>query len=131
MGRPTEMISPNLLQRAIERVASLRYFPTGNPEAKTMVGEILHELCDDDADIDRAIGIIPRIVPSEWEGPAELRAKLQAALEVGRPLPKACERCAERDMVISVCADGSRVAGRCSCLRGKRLSELDAKRRLG
>jgi hypothetical protein len=123
------MISAKLLQRAIDRIASLRYFPTGNPEAKTIAGEILRELCADDDELSRAIALIPRIL-SEWEGPAELWAKLSQALEAGRvlDLPKPCQRCSERDMVVTE-TDGSAVAGRCTCLRGKRLSELDAQKR--
>lgn len=115
------MITADLLERSVERVSMLRYFPQGNKEARRVISALLIEICTDDDALKRAIGIIPRPF-SEWTGPADLIQNLGRGLDATRflNLPPARERCTGRDIVVTDAGDG-----RCSCPRGQRLRELD------
>jgi hypothetical protein len=63
------MISEAAMRRALNRLALLKFFPSGNAEAVAFVAGMIRELYTEDADVDKAVSnILHDPNWSEWPG---------------------------------------------------------------
>lgn len=78
------MISETVLRRALGRMALLKYFPFGNPDAVAEVAEMFAELCSTDAEVEHVVKKLLRDPDmAEWPGAGRFFEWLKFALHDG------------------------------------------------